>query len=33
MSHEIRFSVLWLDEGPIMNDTTCRLDDDDEPKT
>lgn len=31
ISHEIRFSVLWLDEGPIMNDTTCRLDDD-EPK-
>lgn len=31
MSHELRFSVLWLDEGPIMNDTMCWLDDD-EPK-
>lgn len=28
ISHEISFSVLWPDEGPIMNDTMCRLDDD-----
>lgn len=26
ISHVISLSVLWPDEGPIMNDTMCRLD-------